>query len=135
VQSGDSLNSIVGRAAAEHGLSTTVADVVAANHLAGARLKVGQKILVPAEPVSSAEPTPKDPSLPGGAPSGEDLPTGDVQAGYVYILHRGDSLEDVVAVVLKDHDVQTTVDDLLAANTTLITGKLRPGQKVFVPAP
>jgi hypothetical protein len=55
-------------------------------------------------------------------------------AGYGYVLHRGNSLQDVADAVLARHHVRVTVAELLEANPGADPTRLKVGQKVFVPA-
>jgi hypothetical protein len=67
------------------------------------------------------------------APADSPDPIG-VEQGYEYIIHKGDTL----AAIVRDYTangVSVSVQDLLDGNPGIEQGKLRVGQKIFIPAP
>ena len=79
-------------------------------------------------------PTEVLPPEPDADPDAGLVPPPEPAAGYSYILHRGNSLQDVVDAVRAAHNVEVTVNDLLQANPGVNPGKLKVGQKILVPA-
>ncbi len=55
--------------------------------------------------------------------------------GFCYVLHRGNSLQDVADAVRTDHGIEVSVDEILAANPGVTPSKLKPGLKIFLPLP
>jgi tetratricopeptide (TPR) repeat protein len=64
--------------------------------------------------------------------------TGPLQqpvAGYWYVVHRGNSLQDVLTAARAAHQVTLTVEELGQANHDVSSSRLKPGMLIFVPAP
>jgi LysM repeat protein len=56
------------------------------------------------------------------------------EKGYDYIIMQGDTLS-VIVQAYKEKNIKITVDQILKANPGLNANRLRPGQKIFIPAP
>jgi tetratricopeptide (TPR) repeat protein len=56
-------------------------------------------------------------------------------AGFCYVLHRGNSLQDVADAVRSEHSLEVSVEEIRAANPAVNPAKLKPGLKIFVPLP
>lgn len=85
-----------------------------------ARLGAGAR----AEPreVKPVEPKPSA----GGSPGSEK--------GYEYVIQSGDTLSGIAAAC-REKGIKVTVEQILKANPGLKERSLRPGQKIFIPAP
>ena len=72
------------------------------------------------------------------APSAKDNPPPEKPAanekGYDYVIQQGDTLS-VIVQAYKEKNIKITVDQILKANPGLNANRLRPGQKIFIPAP
>jgi nucleoid-associated protein YgaU len=86
-----------------------------------ARLGGGARSEPPRE-VKPAEPKP--------APA----PAGGTEKGYEYVIQSGDTLSGIVAAC-REKGIKVTVEQILKANPGLNERRLRPGQKIFIPAP
>lgn len=84
-----------------------------------ARLGAGPR----AEP---REVKPVEPKPAAGATAGEK--------GYEYVIQSGDTLSGIVAAC-REKGIKVTVEQILKANPGLKERSLRPGQKIFIPAP
>jgi LysM repeat protein len=56
------------------------------------------------------------------------------EKGYDYVIQSGDTLS-VIVQAYKEKNIRITVDQILKANPGLKADRLRPGQKIFIPAP
>lgn len=56
------------------------------------------------------------------------------EKGYEYVIQSGDTLSSIVAAC-RAKGIKVTVDQILKANPGLKERSLRPGQKIFIPAP
>jgi len=68
------------------------------------------------------------------AASPNAAPEGD-RVGRWYVLNRGNDLEDVVKVARAGNNLELTVTDLLQVNPDVNPGRLKAGQRIFVPEP
>ena len=100
------------------GFGTTVSKILAANpRLSQGGLRVGQKLIIPAD------------SQETGAPSSRRQPvTAYTGPHYEYIVEKGQTLSLIA------EGFGTTVSKILAANPGLSQGGLRIGQKLIIPA-
>ena len=87
--------------------------------------KLGKVLAAPA-------PTPKTKPIP--APSEGSAAEKPGEKGYDHIIQQGDTLS-VIVQAFKDKGIKVTVDQILKANPGLNANRLRPGQKIFIPAP
>jgi hypothetical protein len=53
--------------------------------------------------------------------------------GFIYVLHRGNTISDVMDAVRIQHGLDATVEEILAANPEVNPKKLKPGMRIFVP--
>jgi LysM repeat protein len=83
---------------------------------------LGKTAAKPNKPVANAE-TP-DKTSPGPAN----------EKGYPYEIKSGDTLSAIVAAY-REQGIKVTVDQILKANPSLKATSLKPGQKIFIPAP
>jgi LysM repeat protein len=56
-------------------------------------------------------------------------------SGYWYVLHRGNTLQDVADAVIASRQLNVTVEEIQSANPSSHPNRLKAGQKIFVPAP
>lgn len=54
--------------------------------------------------------------------------------GYEYVIKQGDTLS-VIVQAYRDNKIKVTKEQILKANPGLVPEKMRPGQKIFIPAP
>ena len=80
----------------------------------------------PPEAVDSESPPPPPPPPPPPFPEA---------AGFCYVLHRGNSLQDVADAVRAEHGLEVSVEEIRAANPAVNPAKLKPGLRIFVPLP
>jgi len=81
--------------------------------------------LAPTKKSSGAKP-PKDTAV---------TPTPATQdKGFEYVIKSGDTL-DAIVQAYKEKNIKMTVAQILNANPGLKPERLRPGQKIFIPAP
>ena len=90
-------------------------------------LKLGKTLSAPlAPPKKNAPATPSDSPV-------SDKPVAP-EKGFEYVIQPGDTLS-VIVQAYREKNVKVTVDQILKANPGLKPDKLRPGQKIFIPAP
>jgi LysM repeat protein len=72
----------------------------------------------------------------GSRPSPPAAPTATPTSdkGFWYVVQQGDTLSVIVAAY-RDKNIKVTVEQILKANPGLVPEKMRPGQKIFIPAP
>jgi LysM repeat protein len=75
---------------------------------------------------SEKPPTPSD--NPGGEKPARD------DKGYPYTIQSGDTLSLIVQAY-RDKNIKVSVDSILKANPGLKAESLRPGKKIWIPAP
>ncbi len=56
------------------------------------------------------------------------------EKGYEYVVQKGDTLS-IIAQTYRENKIKVTPEDIIKANPGLKAEKLRPGQKIFIPAP
>ncbi len=56
------------------------------------------------------------------------------EKGFEYAIQPGDTLS-VIVQAYREKNIKVTVDQILKANPGLKPDKLKPGQKIFIPAP
>jgi LysM repeat protein len=78
--------------------------------------------------------TPEPPEEVEVTPSASDNPTAP-GPGYWYVLHRGNTLQDVVEAVKASRQLTVTIEEIQNANPGAHPNRLKAGQKIFVPAP
>jgi LysM repeat protein len=75
--------------------------------------------------------------LPAAKPSTNDKPIADKpvtpEKGIEYTVQEGDTLS-AIAQACKEKKIKVTVDQIVKANPGLKPEKMRPGQKLFIPA-
>jgi nucleoid-associated protein YgaU len=81
--------------------------------------------------LSAPAPAPKLKPTPSSENSAAEKPT---EKGYDHTIQQGDTLS-VIVQAFKDKGIKVTVDQILKANPGLNANRLRPGQKIFIPAP
>ena len=54
--------------------------------------------------------------------------------GFEYVVKKGDTLS-IIVQAYRDNNIKVSMDQILKANPGLKPEKLRPGQKIFIPAP
>jgi LysM repeat protein len=80
---------------------------------------------------AGARPEPREakPVEPKPAPGGATS-----EKGYEYVIQSGDTLSGIAAAC-REKGIKVTVEQILKANPGLKERSLRPGQKIFIPAP
>jgi LysM repeat protein len=89
--------------------------------------KLGQKL---SSPALSA---PRSSSKSVAENSAADKPVKDDKA-FPYTIESGDTLSMIVQAY-RDKNIKVSLEQILAANPGLKPDKLRPGQKIWIPAP
>lgn len=72
-------------------------------------------------------------STPPKSTPNTDSPGGPSK-GFEYTIQQGDTLSVIVAAY-KEKGIKVTVDQIVKVNPGMKPEKLRPGQKIFIPAP
>ena len=62
-----------------------------------------------------------------------DRPTA-LERGYEYVIQAGDTLS-AISRAYREKNIKVSVDQILKANPGLKPEKLRPGQRILIPAP
>jgi nucleoid-associated protein YgaU len=88
-----------------------------------------EKLLSASPSKKSASPQKDKDSAP--APADKSVPN---EKGYEYTIQQGDTLS-VIVQAYKEKNIKITVDQILKANPGLNANRLRPGQKIWIPAP
>ena len=72
----------------------------------------------------------------GGDNSGADKPEKPAppEKGYDYTIKSGDTLSAIIAAY-KEQGIRISDKDILKANPGLVPERMKPGQKIFIPAP
>jgi LysM repeat protein len=89
-------------------------------------LKLGKSLEAP-------PPKPKKTTPPAGEKSGSEKPA-TPDKGYEYTVEKGDTLSLIVQAY-REKNIKITTDQILKANPGLKPERLRPGMKIFIPAP
>jgi LysM repeat protein len=89
--------------------------------------KLGKTLAAPA-PANK-----KSNSTAGTEGSSPDKPLKD-EKGFPYTIQSGDTLS-VIIQAYKEKNIKVTTDQILKANPGLKPEKLKPGQKIWIPAP
>jgi LysM repeat protein len=88
--------------------------------------------------VASAPAAPPARKSPPGTSKNSDTNASDKAAppekGYEYVIQSGDTLSAIVHAY-KEKNIKVTSDQILKANPGLKANALRPGQKIWIPAP
>ncbi len=90
-------------------------------------LKLGKTLSAPLAPAKK-----NAPATPSDSPV-SDKPVAP-EKGFEYVIQPGDTLS-VIVQAYREKNIKVTVDQILKANPGLKPDKLRPGQKIFIPAP
>jgi len=56
------------------------------------------------------------------------------EKGFEYVVKKGDTLSTIIQAY-RDNNIKVSMDQVLKANPDLKPEKMRPGQKIFIPAP
>lgn len=88
---------------------------------------LGKSLAAPAPVVHRSNPQPVAEASTPDKPSVPDK-------GFEYTVKKGDSLSLIVQAY-RDNNIKITTDQILKANPGLKPERLRPGQKIFIPAP
>ena len=85
----------------------------------------------------NGNPIPRQPEPPSEiAPEADAAEkSAEQSAGFWYVLHRGNTLQDVAAAVGAIHRFAIAAEEIQRANPTASPNRLKAGQKIFVPAP
>jgi hypothetical protein len=91
------------------------------------------KILAPPGPANkkSNPPAPKDAANSEKSNSEKAAPS---EKGFEYVIKSGDTISAIIQAY-KEQNIKVTEKQILQANPGLVAEKLRPGQKIFIPAP
>jgi len=89
-------------------------------------LKLGKSLTAP-------PPATKKPVTSPTADSAPDKPA-TPDKGFEYVVKKGDTLS-IIVQAYRDNNIKVSMDQILKANPGLKPEKLRPGQKIFIPAP
>jgi LysM repeat protein len=89
-------------------------------------LKLGKTLAAPL-------PATKKPAVTTGGDAPPEKPT-TPDKGFEYVVQKGDTLSLIVKAY-RDKNITVSMDQILKANPGLKPEKLRPGQKIFIPAP
>jgi septal ring factor EnvC (AmiA/AmiB activator) len=84
-----------------------------------------------AAPVSGGKRS--NPAVAATDPS-EPLKSGGSDKGFEYVIKSGDTLSVIVAAY-REKNIKVSTEQILKANPNLVPEKMRPGQKIFIPAP
>ena len=90
-------------------------------------LKLGKTLSAPLPPPKRTTAT-----SPSDTPAAEKSP--NPEKGFDYVVQSGDNLS-VIVQAYREKNIKVTMDQILKANPGLKPDKLRPGQKIFIPAP
>jgi LysM repeat protein len=90
-------------------------------------LKIGKIVSAPAVP-----PKRITPAVSTDAPAADKSAT--QQKGFDYVIAEHDTLSLIVQAY-REKNIKVTTDQILKANPGLNPNRLRPGQKIFIPAP
>lgn len=91
-------------------------------------IKLGKVVAAPPSPTRKAPP-----ATTTNAPT-SDKPVAP-EKGFEYTVQSGDTLSAIVHACRVDKNIKVTSDQILKANPGLKANALRPGQKIFIPAP
>jgi LysM repeat protein len=103
------------------------------------RLDDYSKIRVQLEKLGTTLAAPLPPPKKGPVAAAPDAPTDkpdkpvNPEKGIEYTIQQGDTLS-AIAQACKDKKIKVTVDQIVKANPGLKPEKMRPGQKLFIPA-
>jgi len=84
----------------------------------------------------SAPPTPPEAdstNAPPGTTNGPSL-TLPESGSFEYIVQTNDALSKIVQTLRREKNLKITINDLLKANPSLVPNRIRPGQKIVIPA-
>jgi len=109
--------------------------------------KLGKTMSAPVPPVTPTNNTKKNSQTLSstGASSAKDAKDTDTPTaksdktntpdkGFEYTIKPGDTIS-VIVQAYREQNIKVTTDQILKANPNLKPEKLRPGQKIFIPAP
>ena len=96
------------------------------------RVADNEKILKEIEKLGKVSATPEKKSKPVAVDN--PASSGVKDKGYEYVIQANDTLSAIVAEY-RAKNIKVTVDSILKANPGLDEKKLKPGKKIFIPAP
>ena len=99
--------------------------------------KIRTELLKLGKTVSAPAPTPSKKTaatIQQDTASQSDKPGGKKEEGYEYVIQQGDTLSAIVQAY-RDKNIKITKEQIIKANPGLVPEKMKPGQKIFIPAP
>ncbi len=94
--------------------------------------EVAQIVAQSQKTTSAPPPTIKNPTPGGARPAQQQTSTTAQEAGYEYVVRRGDTLSKIVRT-LAAQGIKTSVQEISAANNLSDPTMIRVGQKLFIP--
>ena len=96
------------------------------------RVADNEKILKEIEKLGKVSPTPEKKPKPVAVDN--PASSGVKDKGYEYVIQSNDTISGIVQAY-REKNIKVTVDSILKANPGLDEKKLKPGKKIFIPAP
>lgn len=94
-------------------------------------MKLGKTVAATPLPASSKKIAPL---AQADAPATDKKEKAPPEKGYEYTIEKNDTLSAIVHAY-REKNIKVTADQILKANPGLNANRLRPGQKIFIPAP